>query len=66
MAPSKMKAAVTTGPDGKVEVREIDVPEVGPTDVLVKVVAAASNPTDCTYLPFPLSCRQSSISRKLI
>ncbi|KAL5531177.1 hypothetical protein ACEPAG_4053 [Sanghuangporus baumii] len=46
MAPSKMKAAVTCGIPGKVEVREIDVPKLGPTDVLVKVVAAASNPTD--------------------
>ncbi|KAL5513440.1 hypothetical protein ACEPAH_3839 [Sanghuangporus vaninii] len=46
MAPSKMKAAVTCGEPGKVQLREIDVLKPGPTDVLVKVVAAASNPTD--------------------
>lgn len=42
-----MKAVVTCGTPGKVEVREIDVPKPGPTEILVKVFAAATNPTDC-------------------
>ena len=48
MAPAKMKAIVTTG-DGNIELREIDVPRPGPVEALVKVVAAAQNPTDCRY-----------------
>ena len=46
MAPAKMKAIVTVG-GGNIELKEIDVPKPGPTEALVKVVAAAQNPTDC-------------------
>lgn len=48
MAPSKMKAIVTTG-GGNIELKEIDVPKLGPKDVLVKVIAAAQNPVDCEW-----------------
>ncbi|PAV15522.1 zinc-binding oxidoreductase [Pyrrhoderma noxium] len=43
-----MKAAVTTGRNDHniVEIREIDIPKPGPNDILVKVMAAAANPTD--------------------
>lgn len=37
-APGRMRAAIVTGPD-QMEVREIDTPEVGATDVLVRVRA---------------------------
>ncbi|THV06340.1 dehydrogenase [Dendrothele bispora CBS 962.96] len=40
-----MLAACTTH-DGTVELRQVDVPKVGPRDVLIKVIAAAQNPTD--------------------
>ncbi|EJD00001.1 dehydrogenase [Fomitiporia mediterranea MF3/22] len=54
MAPMKMTAAVTCGAGGKVEIREIDTPgaKLGPTEALVKVVAAASNPTDWKSVTF--------------
>ncbi|KZV63568.1 dehydrogenase [Peniophora sp. CONT] len=45
MAPSTHTAAVVNE-KGNVELKEIPVPEVGEGDVLVKVVAAALNPTD--------------------
>ena len=48
MAPAKMKAIVTTG-GGNIELREIGVPKPGPGEALVKIVAAAQNPTDCRY-----------------
>ncbi|THV06350.1 dehydrogenase [Dendrothele bispora CBS 962.96] len=42
-----MFAICTTGKaDGTVELRQVDVPKVGPKEILVKVVAAAQNPTD--------------------
>ena len=46
-----MKAAVTTGRNDHniVEIREIDIPKPGPNDILVKVMAAAANPTDCMH-----------------
>ncbi|KAJ6629375.1 dehydrogenase [Mycena sp. CBHHK59/15] len=45
MAPAKHLAAVIVE-GGNVEVKEVDVPKVGENEVLVKVVAAALNPTD--------------------
>ncbi|TFY70232.1 hypothetical protein EVG20_g2769 [Dentipellis fragilis] len=45
MAPTKMKAAVI-GEDGKISLQEVDVPKLGPGQILVKVQAAAQNPTD--------------------
>ena len=44
-----MRAAVMTdfgGPD-VLDVQEVERPEVGPADVLIKVHAAAINPVDC-------------------
>ncbi|TFY76299.1 hypothetical protein EWM64_g7715 [Hericium alpestre] len=45
MAPATQKAAVI-GQDGKIGVAEVAVPKPGPGQILVKVVAAAQNPTD--------------------
>ncbi|KAL0570433.1 hypothetical protein V5O48_011527 [Marasmius crinis-equi] len=42
---SHMKATVTTG-DGKVTLRSIPVPKPGPGQILVKVIAAAQNPSE--------------------
>jgi NADPH:quinone reductase-like Zn-dependent oxidoreductase len=41
-----MKAIVTNG-DGTVQLKEIPVPKPKPTEILVKIIAAAQNPTDC-------------------
>ncbi|KZV63567.1 dehydrogenase [Peniophora sp. CONT] len=46
MAPSAHTAAVVNA-KGEVEIKKIPVPEVGEGEVLVKVIAAALNPTDC-------------------
>ncbi|KAJ8090398.1 hypothetical protein PM082_018994 [Marasmius tenuissimus] len=43
--PTQMKAVLTTG-DGKVALRSISVPKPGPGQILVKVVAAAQNPSE--------------------
>ncbi|KAH9160766.1 zinc-binding oxidoreductase ToxD [Lactarius sanguifluus] len=45
MAPA-LRRAVVVQQDGSVALREIPVPKPGPDDILVKVVAAAQNPTD--------------------
>ena len=47
-----MKAIVTVG-GGNIELKDFDVPKPGPKDVLVKVVAAAQNPTDCKIKALP-------------
>lgn len=47
MAPSTHTAAVINE-KAEVEVKKIALPKVGEGEVLVKVVAAALNPTDCT------------------
>ena len=44
-----LQRAVIIQQDGSVALREIAVPKPGPDDILVKVVAAAQNPTDCGY-----------------
>ena len=41
-----MKAIMTTG-DGGIEFRETAIPKPAADEILVKVVAAAQNPTDC-------------------
>jgi NADPH:quinone reductase-like Zn-dependent oxidoreductase len=46
MTPTVQKAIVVQQ-DGSVALRQIDVPKPGPDEILVKVVAAAQNPTDC-------------------
>ncbi|KAH9032324.1 zinc-binding oxidoreductase ToxD [Lactarius hengduanensis] len=45
MAPA-LQRAIVVQQDGSVALREIPVPKPGPDDILVKVVAAAQNPTD--------------------
>ena len=52
LAKTKMKAVVTAGLR-KWSIKEVDKPKPGPKEILVKVVAAAQNPADCT-------CRESS------
>ena len=47
MAPSTHTAAVVTD-KGEVEVKKVAVPKLAEGEVLVKVAAAALNPTDCT------------------
>ena len=47
MAPSKHTAAVIAEGGGVVELKQIDVPKPGDNEVLVRVIAAALNPTDC-------------------
>lgn len=46
MTPSRMKAIVTVG-GGNIELKDVDVPNPGPKQILVKVVTVAQNPTDC-------------------
>ncbi|KAI0028448.1 dehydrogenase [Vararia minispora EC-137] len=46
MSPTKHFAAIIVEGGGAVELEEIDVPKPGKNEVLVKVVAAALNPTD--------------------
>ena len=54
MAPSKQRAAFLS--ETGVTFGLVDVPKPGPGHVLVKVVAAAQNPTDCQFqsaMPYP-------------
>jgi NADPH:quinone reductase-like Zn-dependent oxidoreductase len=44
-----MKALVTLG-DGRFELKDVSLPNLKPTEILVKVVAIAQNPTDCKSL----------------
>lgn len=46
--PTRMKALLTTG-DGRFSLRDTDVPQLAPKEILVKVATAAQNPTDCAY-----------------
>lgn len=48
MAPTIMKAVVTTG-SGTITLKEVHVPKPGPKGILVKVVATAQIPADCEY-----------------
>lgn len=45
MAPSKQRAVVINA-DGTVGLQEVDVPRPGKGEILIKIVAAAQNPTD--------------------
>jgi len=46
-----MLAICTTGnAENAVELRQVEVPKLDPTDILVKVVAAAQNPVDCKHV----------------
>ena len=61
--PARMRAAYVTelGSADTIRVGEVDVPPLGPTDVLVRVYVAAVDPVDCfvrsgaypTHTPFP-------------
>jgi hypothetical protein len=46
MVPDTMKALVTVG-DGSCQLQDVKIPSLGADQILVKVVAAAQNPTDC-------------------
>lgn len=46
MTPSSQTALVVNEA-GSVDVKRVEVPEAGENEVLIKVVAAALNPTDC-------------------
>ena len=48
MVPTLQKAIIVQQ-DGSVALREIAVPKPGPDEILVKIVAAAQNPTDCGW-----------------
>lgn len=51
-----MKAVVSDG-NGGLELKEgVDVPVPGPDEVLIKVAAAAQNPTDCANSIFSTCC----------
>ena len=50
--PTTMKALVTLG-DGGFELKEVKTPSPAANQVLVKVVAAAQNPTDCETIQQP-------------
>lgn len=46
MSSSKMLAVVGDG-KGSFSLKRVSIPQPGPNEVLVKVEAAAQNPTDC-------------------
>lgn len=56
MVPKTMKAIVSDG-NGGLELKEgVDVPSPGPDEVLIKVAAAAQNPTDCANSILSICC----------
>ncbi len=56
MAPIKQRAAFVS--ESGVTFGLVDVPKPGPGQILVKVVAAAQNPTDCQFQFSALSCSE--------
>ncbi|THU80851.1 GroES-like protein [Dendrothele bispora CBS 962.96] len=50
--PSSMKAIVSTGEGDKVQLKTVPVPKPGPGQILVKVIAAAQNPSEWMKLSF--------------
>ena len=45
-----MKAVVVASEDKSLAIKDVHVPVPGEGQVLIKVVTAAQNPTDCTFL----------------
>jgi hypothetical protein len=56
MAPIKQRAAFVS--ESGLTLGLVDVPKPGPGEILVKVVAAAQNPTDCQFWFAALSLSQ--------
>jgi hypothetical protein len=63
MAPETMKAVVTVG-DGSSRLQDIKIPLLAPHEVLVKIHAAAQNPTDCTISPITVLWKLIRIGMK--
>jgi len=61
MADTMMRALQLTGP-GAVEVRQVPIPSVGPTEVLVKVGAAGICHSDLHLLHFPVKIREEPLT----
>ncbi|WP_405485753.1 NAD(P)-dependent alcohol dehydrogenase [Nocardia sp. NBC_00511] len=56
-----MRALQWTGPE-KVQINDIPVPEIGPTDLLVKVGAAGVCHSDLTLVNFPFQLREDPLT----
>ncbi|GAB0102161.1 NAD(P)-dependent alcohol dehydrogenase [Nocardia sp. JMUB6875] len=56
-----MRALQWTGPE-KVQINDIPVPEIGPTDLLVKVGAAGVCHSDLTLVNFPIQLREDPLT----
>lgn len=61
MAPTKQLAVVINA-EGGVDLKEVDVPKPGSGEILVKVVAAAQNPTDWSVPFFSIPTHLISMS----
>ncbi|WP_040861300.1 NAD(P)-dependent alcohol dehydrogenase [Nocardia niigatensis] len=56
-----MRALQWTGPE-KVQINDIPVPDIGPTDLLVKVGAAGVCHSDLTLVNFPIQLREDPLT----
>lgn len=56
-----MQAVFTSGSRGRVELRETEIPEPRAGEALVKVIAAAQNPSDCEHSNFHFLCEAQRV-----